>query len=255
MPSRIVSLAPSATSTIRELGLADRLVGRTAHTSGPEPAVGGWLTPDIDAIAQFEPDLVVAVDDLQEPIVETLEDAGYDTVHYTPQTLDGVWETIEAIGCDLHVSDAGRALATSLRERVASVRARVTDRPRPIVYCEEWQEPPMVAGNWVPEMIEAAGGRYPFLDPGERSREADRAMIESEAPDFVVLHPCGVGTAVDVDVVTERGWPSLSRQGVTVTVIDDSLINQPGPSLAAGIERLADILHPLAGSDPRGTSY
>jgi iron complex transport system substrate-binding protein len=95
----------------------------------------------------------------------------------------------------------------------------------------------MAAGNWVPEAVEAAGGRYPFNAPGVRSAVVDRDAVTRADPDHVVVHHCGFGTAATADVV-ER-W-DLDAE---VHVIDDSLLNQPSPLLIDGIELLAEQFH------------
>jgi len=65
----------------------------------------------------------------------------------------------------------------------------------------------------------AAGGRYPFVDPGERSREVDLAAVERATPDHVVVHVCGHGDRIDPATVEERDW----AVDAPVHVIDDSL--------------------------------
>ena len=98
----------------------------------------------------------------------------------------------------------------------------------------------MAAGNWVPDAVRVAGGRYPFVDAGERSREVDGAAVEAAEPDHAVVHVCGHGTRVDRTVITERDWAVDPE----VHVVDDSLLNQPSPALIDGVERLAELFHP-----------
>lgn len=249
MAERIVSLAPSATATIRELGAADRIVGRTEHGTGPGTVVGGWLTPDVEMIDRLEPDLVVTIDPLQAPIAEELADSGHDVVHFTPNTLADVLETIERVGTAIGERAAGRELRERLDGRIGDVRKRVAGGRQPTVYCEEWQEPPMVAGNWIPEVVRTAGGEYPWLEPGERSRKIDRETVEATAPEHVILHVCGRGVHVDPGSVAERGWSVPAIEEGNVTVMADHLLNQPAPTLVDGLERLADRLHPDTAPD------
>lgn len=238
MAERVVSLAPSATAVLQAIDAEDRVVAGTDH--GPsDRSVGGWLTPDIDAVVALEPDRVLTTDDLQLDIVHTLCDRGIPTVHRSPETLSEVYDYIRAIGKAVGKADAASDVADAVERRIGAVRRRVNGHERPVVYCEEWDEPPMVAGNWVPEIITAAGGRYPFCEPGERSRPIDRAEIERHAPECAISHVCGRGAAADPHAIERRGW-TIPR----VEVIDDSLLNQPGPRLAEAVERIATILHP-----------
>ncbi len=247
--ARVVSLAPSATETLRALGATDRLVGATYHCEAEVPAVGGWLNPDYDAVADRDPDLVLTADDLQADVTADLREKGYDVFHAAPTTLEEVVESFADLGAALGMAEEGEELAKNASGRLDRVRRRVPDDDpgeRPVVYCEEWSEPPMVAGNWVPEVVELAGGRYPFLDPGERSREVSATEVEAADPDHVVIHVCGHGACADPEAVTDRDWDLSAIARDDVHVVDDSLLNQPSPLLVEGVERLAALLHPDA---------
>jgi iron complex transport system substrate-binding protein len=244
-PARIVSLEPAATVTLRELGVADRLVGVTVHCrdeldgAATPTVLGGWLTPDLDRLDALDPDLVCTGDALQAEVRNAVRDRGLPVHHTTADTLDSVIESFSALGRAVGRPEAGERLAERSRDRLDRVRERVPETDRPTVYCEEWADPPMAAGNWVPEAVTTAGGRYPFVDPGERSRPVGGDEVEAAAPDHAVLHICGRGECADPATVTDREW----AVNPAVHVLDDSFLNQPSPNLIDGIERLADLLH------------
>lgn len=256
---RVVSLAPSATATVAALGGADALVGVTHHCDPPSDAgsahakrdadapdlpatIGGWLNPSLDRVADLDPDVVLTSDGLQADLADDCRERGFDVRHREPATLDEVIEGFAARGADVGRPDAGERLADRARARLDRVAEAVADRPRPTVYCEEWSDPPMAAGNWVPDAVRAAGGRYPFVDAGDRSREVDLATIEAADPDHVVVHVCGHGERVDPAEIERRDW----AVDAPAHVIDDALLNQPSPALIDGIERLARLFHPDA---------
>ncbi|WP_232700950.1 cobalamin-binding protein [Halobacterium wangiae] len=231
----VVSLAPSATATVAALDGADRLVGVTTYCRVEAPVVGGWLNPDYDRVADYDPDVVLTSDDLQRDIRDELCDRGFDVAHVEPSTLDEVLASFTEIGAAVGLPDAGERLEAESRERVAAVRRDAPD-DGPVVYCEEWSDPPMAAGNWVPDVVEAAGGRYPFVDAGERSREIDGDTVEHADPGHAVVHVCGKGERVDADPAARWGLDA------DVHVVDDSLLNQPSPRLLDGLETLAATL-------------
>ncbi|OYR56336.1 cobalamin-binding protein [Halorubrum halodurans] len=250
---RVVSLAPSATATLSALGAAERLVGVTHHCDPPADAgsahgtdpvaVGGWTTPSLDRVAELDPDVVFTSDGLQAGIAEECRERGLAVDHREPATLEDVLEGFRGIGDAVGRPDAGAELAAEARGRIEAVGDAAagtggdttdTTADRPVVYCEEWSDPPMAAGNWVPDAVRAAGGRYPFVDAGERSREVDPEAVAAADPDRVVVHVCGRGDRVDPATVADREWIDAP-----VHVIDDSLLNQPSPVLIEGIERLA----------------
>jgi iron complex transport system substrate-binding protein len=238
---RVVSLAPSATATLAAMGAGTLVVGVTDHCSLDRPSVGGWLTPDYDRLAGLDPDLVVTCDDLQSSVRDDLRERGHEVVHTDPTTLAEAVDAFETLGAAVGRPDAAERLAADCRTRLAAVRAAVPDDPtaRPTVYCEEWSDPPMAAGNWVPEAVETAGGTYPFCAPGERSREVTGEDVAAADPDHVVLHVCGHGEAVDPETFRDRGW----TDDAAVHVLHDDLLNQPSPALVDGVERLADLFH------------
>lgn len=236
---RVVSLAPSATNVIAALDATDRLVGRTTHCDATDaPAVGGWLNPDYEAVADRDPDVVLTSDALQTDIRDDLRSRGFDVHHTAPETLDDVLASFAAIGAAVGVPDRGETLEAACRQRVAATGDATSDdeSARPVVYCEEWADPPMAAGNWVPDAVAAAGGRYPFIDPGERSREVDPTAVRDADPDHAVVHICGTGEQTDADPAARWGLDT------DVHVLDDSLLNQPSPRLVDGIEHLAGLL-------------
>jgi iron complex transport system substrate-binding protein len=262
---RIVSLAPSATATLSAMGAGDAVVGVTAHCPLDRPRVGGWLNPDYDRLAGLEPDVVCTADALQADVRDELRDRGYAVCHVEPDGLAAVIDSFVTLGAAVGRPAAGERLAAATRERLAEIRERVPDPnsgagttaapdttepvatadgvaagdPRPVVYCEEWGDPPMAAGNWVPEAVAAAGGRYPFVDPGERSREVSLESVEAADPDHVVIHHCGHGDRASPDILAERGWDL----DAAVHVLDDDLLNQPSPALFDGIDTLAGLLY------------
>ena len=252
---RVVSLAPSATATLSALDAAECLVGVTHHCEPPPDAgsahdadpvaVGGWTTPSLDRVAELDPDVVFTSDGLQAGIAEECRDRGLAVDHREPATLADVLEDFRGIADAIGRPDAGAELAVEARERIEAVGdatagtgGDTTDATAggPVVYCEEWSDPPMAAGNWVPDAVRAAGGRYPFVDPGERSREVDPEAVAAADPDHVVVHVGGRGDRVDPATVAGREWIDAP-----VHVVDDSLLNQPSPVLIDGIERLAGL--------------
>ncbi|WP_233357383.1 helical backbone metal receptor [Halococcoides cellulosivorans] len=237
---RIVSLAPSATDTVCALGGGDQLVGVTAHGDHSARTVGGWLDPDLEVVAVLDPDVIVASDPLQDDVVATLRERGHRVEHVCPRTLGAAIDSLAAIGAAIGRPRAGRALAASAREHVDRVRAAIpADADRPVVYCEEWPDPPMAAGNWVPDVVRAAGGQSPFVEAGERSRAVAVDRVREVDPDHVVVHHCGSADG-GRERYDRRGWDL----DATVHAVDDTLLNRPGPSLMAGVTALAKRLHP-----------
>ncbi|ELZ74373.1 putative iron-III ABC transporter periplasmic substrate-binding protein [Haloferax larsenii JCM 13917] len=241
-PPRVVSLAPSAAAILDAAGLAARIVGATAHSPLDRPLVGGWLNPDFERLAELDPDVVCTSDPLQQDVATEAREHGYEVHHVEPSTLDEVFETFPRICAAAGDAAAGERLADDCRAHLSRVADAVSGRDAPEVYCEEWADPPMAAGNWVPDVVRSAGGSYSLVDAGERSRELSGHEVAAADPDHVVLHPCGKGERGDPEAFDARGW----NVDAAVHAVDDSLLNQPSPALVGGVDRLARLFHPDA---------
>lgn len=244
---RLISLAPSNTEILYELGVEGRVVATTAVCDYPEgavekPSVGGWTNPDIDTVKEHEPDLVLATDELQDEAVERCEAEGLNVKQFTPTRLHDVFNTIKAIGELVERERKAWELVEEMNGRVRGLAAMTTEK-EPRVYCEEWHEPPMIGGNWVPRMVDMVGGEY-LIEEGERSREVSTEEMVAFNPEHIVLHYCGFSDeAVPEQVLEREGWQDITAvQEGNVHVIDDSLLNRPGPRLIEGMWELKKIL-------------
>lgn len=286
---RIVSLLPSLTETIAALGLADRLVGRSHDCDHPpvirrlpvctstriDPAAPGAvidddvktllaaaLSPfavDIDALAALRPTHVLTQTQCdvcavpEADVVAALAGLGPSRpllFSASGADLEGVWADIIGVATFLGVAERGVSLVGAARERLAAVERRVAGRARPRVATLEWLDPPMAAGNWIPELIDIAGGTALFGSAGAHSLWLDwQALIDAD-PDVVVAMPCGFDIArsrAEMASVTRRpGWTGLAavRQGRVVLADGSAYFNRPGPRLVESAEILAEILHP-----------
>ena len=157
--------------------------------------------------------MVITVDALQTEIVASLRERGLDVFHTTPNTLEQVLESILDIGSAIGADRPACRLVSNMRQAFATIEDATQDERTPVVYCEEWSTPPMVAGNWVPDLVGIAGGTYPFCDAGERSRRVSEAAVEEAAPEHVFLHVCGAGDAVDSSGFSDRSWalPAIEK--------------------------------------------
>lgn len=218
------------------------------------------MNPDV--LRSVEPDLILtqgvcgvcAVDETL--IDETLADLDVDpaVVALNASRLGDLYECIERVGAAVDRRADAASLVASLRERVAATEARVADRERrPRVAVFEWMDPPRLAGNWVPELIESAGGEPLLVEPGQRTSELDWGALVTAAPEVLVVAPCGFSverTRSRIEELTGRdGWGRLPavEQGQVYAVDGASYFNRWTPRLIDSLERLERIVH--AGSD------
>ena len=246
VPMRIASLSPAVTEILFALGKGGSLVCLDQYSDYPEsvkelPHLKGHQKVDIEEVQSFKPDLVFTSTLIQTKLAEELRKAELAVIRQDPRTLAGVEQSFGEIGTLLSCEDRARALSLVFRQGMNEVKKRAQALPRhPHVYIEEWHNPPMVSGNWVPEVLRIAGGVPLPLPPKNPSREVSLEEIRAFDPELIVLSICGAGSLARKELLTQReGWKELRavREG-RVRVIDDSLLNRPGPRLVEGARRL-----------------
>lgn len=245
---RIVSLAPSNTEILYVLGVGDQIVAVTDHCDYPpaarkKPTVGGWARVDDELVKKYKPNLVLTSTIVQHNAIDRYKPHGFNVLHVDPRTLDEVFESWMTIGQAVGREKQARNLVRQTKEKISNYQLRITNY-KPRLYCEEWHAPPMVSGNWVRNIAHLAGATYSLVNSGEISRKVTTKEIQRYDPEIIVINICGSGTKVNKRIVTKRrGWETLTAVKTGgVWVIDDSLLNRPGPRLVFGLRLLAHLV-------------
>ena len=278
---RIVSLLPSTTEIVFDLGLQDQLQGVTIECNWPKSAKSGreivvdtftnpTMTPgeidaivkqrmaagldlynlDDDALARCNPDLILSQDLCRVCAVASGDvdaavarlNCNATVLQIDPQNLHQVIESINTIAVAAGVADRGIALTESLHRRLEAVAMTVAGKKRPKVFVLEWTDPPFGAGHWVPDIITAAGGEPVLCRPGDRSVQTTWDEIAAATPDVVIVAPCGSG--LDGASEQARSVSEFIPTSVAVWAIDaDAVMVRPGPRLVDGVEAIAHMLH------------
>lgn len=277
----IVSLLPSTTEIVFDLGLEDHLRGVTIECNWPAKAQIGreivvdtftkpGMTPgdidaivkermaagldlynlDDDALARCAPDLILSQDLCRVCAVASGDvDAAIarlrcdaTVLQIDPQNLHEVIESINTIAVAAGVPHRGLALTQALHERLLAVTENVNGKTRPAVFVLEWIDPPFGAGHWVPDIITAAGGKPVLCRLGQRSVQTTWQEITAAAPDVVIVAPCGFN--LDGAAEQAHSIAHLLPSSASVWAIDaDSVMVRPGPRLVDGVEAIAAMLH------------
>jgi iron complex transport system substrate-binding protein len=228
---RIASLLPSATEIVCALGLAEQLVGVSHECDFPPQVVGRPVLTEpkldprgssaaIDAAVRAlvrdglsvyrireaelraaRPDLIVTQEQCEvcavsfaevERAVAALLDAPARIVSLKPNRLDDIFDDVARVAAAAGAGEAGARRRAAGRERLERIRRTIAHaRSRPRVACIEWFDPLLVAGNWVPELVELGGGRYELAPAGAHSPALSWEALAAHAPDVVIFMPCG----------------------------------------------------------------
>ena len=299
---RIVSLLPSSTEIICALGCSDRLVGRSHECDYPASVIDlpacseAKFDPDgtsyeidqrVKAVLQeavsvyrvhgavldeLEPDLLVTQSQCEVCAVSLadVEAAACELVKSQPEILSlapnalaDIWRDIGAVAKALAVEEKGAALVAALQARLDAIaeRARAIER-RPRIACIEWFAPLMAAGNWVPELVEIAGGENLFGAAGEHSPWMAWGALEEAQPEVIALMPCGFDMERcrrELPALADNPvWGRLeaAKTGRVYLTDGNQFFNRPGPRLVESAEILAQIMHPESfASGHEGTGW
>ncbi|MTJ48550.1 cobalamin-binding protein [Dolichospermum sp. UHCC 0259] len=287
---RIISLVPSATEIVAKLGLFDAMVGRSHECDYPPEIVNlpvctqsrlngdanshsihneagnllqsalGIYKIKVDVLEKLHPTHIITQDQCDvcavslpevEKAVAQLTHSSPQIISLQPNTLQDMWGDIERVSHAFGVDSV--EILENLEARVRICKRKLQGLPTaemPKVACIEWIDPLMTAANWVPELINLAGGRPLFCLTGKPATHVKwEALIDSN-PDVIIFMPCGFDlqrTQQEAELFTQRPeWKKLHAVQTGRVFITDgnAYFNRPGPRLVDSVEILAEILHP-----------
>lgn len=278
---RVVSLLPSATEMVAELGHRADLVGRSAECDYPPevrtlPVVmraktldsgspsaeidarvresrgreESLYTLDLELLRSLRPDLLLTQDLCGVCSVTEAEVAAGCAVagvsptilSLTPRRLQDVTDSAEQIGRALGSAEVGERYARRLAEAWAAQAPLRPNAPRIAVL--EWLDPPIVAGLWVPEIVERGGARgWHSPRPGAPGKPCRWSDLAADPPDAAILSPCSFSVERTTQELVSPALDGLRQAlaGVPVWIADEAHFSRPGPRLGAGIELIRSI--------------
>ena len=217
---------------------------------------------DVDKLKELEPDFIVTQDQCEVCAVSFSEVEDFVKEHLnqktkiislSPNTLNDVFNDIKKVAKTLGVlNETNKNKINKLELRLSEIKTRsAIQTKKPLVACIEWINPLMIAGNWIPEMVEIAGGINVLGKNGENSHWIKFDEIASIDPDLIIFLPCGFNITKTVKELkmclnNDIKWETLKAyQNNKLFVADgNQFFNRPGPRLIESLEILAEIIHP-----------
>lgn len=250
-PQRIVSLLPSLTETVCELGQCARLVGVDRYSNYPEsvkklPQVGGGLDPNVEAIVALKPDLVLMA--TWSRVGDRLQSLGIKVVALEPNTHQDVKRVLEKVGEVLGVANAQAiwrsidaatsAAAQSVPKSLGNTRVYFEVNPGPYGAGEASFIGETLTRLGVKNIIGAKLGPFPMLNP---------EFIVRANPDVIMIGQRSV------DSMAQRpGWQTMramrEKRVCVFTAEQSDVLVRPGPRMAEGARLMAQCLANKAGS-------
>jgi len=284
---RIISLISSATEIISALGQKKNLVGISHECDYPKDIQGlpVCTTPRFDIsgsslqidrdvksliqnalsvyrineniLKELKPDIIItqsqcdvcAVSEKDvENTVEHILGINPLIISLQPKDLGDIGEDIKFVANSIGVPNEGAELSEKFERQLEKLKYFKRIKNKPTIACLEWIEPLMYAGNWVPQMVEIAGGVNLFGQSGKHSSWSEYDTLIKSNPDKIILMPCGYDlnkTRSEIKPLLELSdWGMLKAVKTNNIFITDGnqYFNRPGPRLIDSIKILIEIV-------------
>jgi iron complex transport system substrate-binding protein len=257
-PHRIVSLIPSVTEMLFAIGAGDAVVGVSSFDHYPpaverKTRVGGLLDPDFERILALKPDLVI-VYGTQGALIERLTRAQVPLFNYEHAGLADVTRTLRQIGERVGRGDPAKRAADDIERRLADLRAKTGQRPKPRTMVVFEREPGTLRGmyasggiGFLHDMLIVAGGVNVFADVPRQSMQVTAEQVLSRAPEVILEIHSGPQWTADRIAREREPWRALAsvpaiRSG-RIHLLTDEMMSIPGPRVADAALVMAKALH------------
>ncbi len=256
-----IATKPRLTRSLVDSALSSHAINEQVRSLSTEQSA--LYSIDVEQLAALAPDLIITqaqcdvcavrYEDVVSAVGEQPSLAQTQILALNPHSLEDVFDDIGRIAEATGTERTAREVVARLQARVAAVRTKTVSLPRSSrlrAACLEWIDPPMLAANWTPALVEIAGGQPGLTVGGEHSKYAHWDQIVEYDPEVVVLMPCGFDlerAIAESQVLPRRaGWSRLSavRNHRVFAADGNAYFNRSGPRLVDSLEILAYLFHP-----------
>ena len=288
MKKRVLSLLSSTTEVVYALGCEDQLVGRSHECDYPPEVMtlpictkpkfnvdGSSLEVDgqvksilqnalsvyyinEDLLKELKPDIILTQSQCEvcavsekdvKSVVRNITGINPNIISVEPNSVKDIFKDIKIIAEALNVVDKGADLIDFMKNRIRTLKKSYNVKSELTVAAIEWIDPLMAAGNWVPELIEMAGGINLFGESGKHSPWMEYKDLIEKDPHTIIIMPCGYNiqkSIMEIDsLIKQKGWKEINAvQNDKVYITDgNQFFNRPGPRIIESLEILIEIFH------------
>jgi iron complex transport system substrate-binding protein len=258
-PHRIISVAPSITEILFALGAGDQVVGDTTYCNYPEaaktkPKIGGFTTPNIEAILSLKPDLVFMTNDRPDIAQKLGQARSLDVVTVNPDNIEGIYRSIQSIAEKIGTPEKGKALIQSIEKEIR--QAPRTRGTKPKVLFIVGRTPGTLTdlivvgrGSYLSELIDLAGGINVADDARVQYPHFSLEEIIHRDPDIIIDMGNNMGDNEKTREAQKRAikqlWQKYSflravRRDAVYPISADYFVT-PGPRVGQAVRDLREI--------------
>ena len=239
---RVVSLAPSLSEIVAELGAADLLVGVLDGGDRPValadvPSVGRYGQLDMERLLSLKPDLILLWPGSVGPAQrEQLQRLNIPVYVAEPHSLEQMTTQVQAIAEQLGRADAGRQLAAHLRQRLAQLRQRY-QRAEPLrVFYQVWNQPLYTVGGSqiISDALSVCGARNVFDDLKLPAPQVSIESVLQRNPEMILVG----------DQAQREAWKIWPAMAARVRLVPDKGLERPSGQMLEALARLCQVISP-----------
>lgn len=259
---RVVSLSPSLTEIVFQLGKGACLVGRSAVCNYPEeaskiPVAGNLGSPYMEKLAVLKPSILI-ISSFQDPSVrKTLENMGVKVVVLPMDSIDCYFSGVKELGKILHCEAAAEKEIERVKKGLESFKENIKStvpEKRPVVYLEVWNRPLMTVGkkSFINDFINYAGGKNVAGNEAKDYFTCSEEWVIISNPD-IIISPA-MGKEQMKDILNRSGWSGITaiKNKRVYLALNQDLIYRLSPRILDGIEVLHKCIYPEKEGDKKG---
>ncbi len=246
-PQRIVSLSPGHTEVLFAIGAGDQVIAVDTQSDFPreteEKTKIDAMSPDLEAVDELEPDLVVIMAG-PEDVVQSLDERGLQVLWLElPDSLGSLLDHIDLLGEVTGHTDQSDSLVHAMDARALEFLDKVGATQGQRVYHELDNELTTASSStFIGELYLILNAANIGDDPQQPYPQLTLDAIVDADPEVIIVAHAG---ASPESVKARPGWQDISAvKNDRIYVVDPDIVNRPGPRLVEGLETLAKLLHP-----------
>lgn len=254
--NRIVSMAPSITEILLELGFGDKIIAIDTQSKGISglsndiPSID-MMAPDVEKIIELRPDIVIAstitVAGGNDPLTQ-IKELGI-SLAYIPSSnsIEGIYNDIIFISKVLKSEERGKDIINNMKNKITEIK-KIGDTiaSKKSVYFEIAALPNLYSfgkGVFLNEMIDIIGATN-ILNDKEGWLSISEELVIDRSPDIIITNVNYIENPVD-EIKSRKGWRSISAvKNNQVYYVDNMSSSLPNHNIIKALEEMAKAVYP-----------
>ena len=259
LPDRIetiISLAPSTTRVLTDLGLQEKLIAVDTYSAGYQPELAAlpefdMMTPDVEKLAEMEPDVIfitgMSLSGGSNPY-QALIDLGIPVVGIpTSNSIEAIREDVLFIGECVGETDGAQALVDEMQaeiDEIAAIGATIEDKKTVAVEVSALPQLCYAGGDtYINEMLEIIGAENAYGESDPWASITEEAAVDTN-PDVILTCTSYLPDPVG-EILSRKGWENVTAiSDKAVFRLDEESVNQPNHHITKALREMAEAVYP-----------